>query len=106
MINQYRLKSMAKSTMIHAFLITVMLTCLFPLYWMVRSALMSNETIFVNKSLIPGEFNIQNFYLAWTEGNFGVYFLNSVFYTTCVVAGIVLVSSLAAFAFSRLDFRS
>ena len=104
MINEYRLKSAAKSTVIHFFLAVVTLTCLFPLFWMVRSSFMSNETIFVNKSLIPGEFNIQNFYLAWTEGNFGIYFLNSVFYTTCVVGGIVLIASLAAFAFSRLEF--
>lgn len=65
---------------------------------------MSNQTIFVNKSLFPTEFNFHNYYLAWTEGNFGVYCLNSLVYTVSVVAGIVLISSLAAFAFSRLEF--
>ena len=71
---------------------------------MVRSSLMSNDTIFVDKSLIPHKINIHNYYLAWTQGNFGVYFLNSVFYTVCVVFGVILVSSLAAYAFSRLQF--
>ncbi len=33
-----------------------------------------------------------------------MYFLNSLFYTGCVVFGIVVISSLAAFAFSRLKF--
>ena len=102
--NPYLLKRAAKSTLIHSFLILVAVTCLFPLYWMLRSSLMTNATIFVDKSLIPHEFNFHNYYMAWTEGNFGVYCLNSLFYTTCVVAGIILVSSLAAFAFSRLDF--
>jgi len=33
-----------------------------------------------------------------------MYFINSVVYTVCVVFGIVLISSLAAYAFSRLKF--
>jgi len=46
----------------------------------------------------------ENFYMAWTKGGFGVYFLNSVFYTVVVVFGIVIVSSWAAYAFSRMEF--
>jgi multiple sugar transport system permease protein/raffinose/stachyose/melibiose transport system permease protein len=48
--------------------------------------------------------NWQNYVTAWTQGNFGIFLLNSAFYTASVVIGIVLVSSLAAFSFSRLDF--
>ena len=101
---QYKAISFFKGFGIHLFLALVAFTCLFPLFWMVRSALMSNETIFTNKSLFPGEFNFHNFYLAWTEGNFGVYLLNSLFYTVCMVSGVVIIASLAAFAFSRLKF--
>ncbi len=103
-MNRYQVKDLVKSTVIHVFLIAVSLTCLFPLFWMVRSALMSNETIFVNKSLFPSEFKFQNFVEAWTQGNFAVYSLNSLLYTVSVVVGIVVVSSLAAYAFSRLKF--
>lgn len=103
-MNQYQAKKILKSIVIHTFLLLVTLTCLFPLFWMIRSSLMSNETIFLNKSLIPGEWNFYNYFIAWTEGNFGIYFLNSVFYTMAVVAGIVLISSLAAYSFSRLQF--
>ena len=46
----------------------------------------------------------ENYYLAWKEGGFGRYFINSIFYTVSVVIGIVIVSSLAAFAFSRFEF--
>ena len=101
---KYKAGKILNSTITHFFLLMVALTCLFPLIWMVRSALMSNETIFIDKSLIPQEMNIHNFYLAWTAGEFGIYFLNSVIYTFCVVFGIVIVSSLAAYAFSRLKF--
>ena len=103
-INKYILWAMAQSTLIHIFLMSVVVTCLFPILWMVRSALMSNATVFVDKSIIPHQLNFGNFAIAWTKGNFAVYFLNSVIYTVCVVAGIVLISSLAAYAFSRLKF--
>ncbi len=103
-MNTYSLKHNAKYTLIHLFLLTVAITCLFPLFWMLRCSLMSLETIFVDKSLIPRMINFGNYLTAWTEGHFGVYFLNSVFYTTSVVLGIVIIASLAAYAFSRLEF--
>jgi len=90
--------------LIHLFLILVAITCLFPLFWMVSSSLKTQETIFKDMSVFPHEFHFENYYLAWKEGGFGRYFLNSIFYTVTVVLGIVIVSSLAAYAFSRLKF--
>ena len=102
--NKYVIWGMTKSTLIHLFLMSVALTCLFPIFWMVRCAFMTNETVFVDQALIPHHLNFGNFAIAWTKGNFAVYFLNSVIYTVCVVTGIVLISSLAAYSFSRLKF--
>lgn len=102
--NRYRIIKFLKGSVIHLFLMSVALTCLFPLFWMVRSSLMTNQTIFIDKSFFPQHLNFNNFAQAWTEGNFGLFFLNSMFYTVSVVAGIVLISSLAAYAFSRLQF--
>ena len=104
MLNRYQAIRLGKSTIIHSFLIIATLACLFPLFWMLRSSLMTIDTIFVDKSLIPAHLHFRNYITAWTEGNFGVYFVNSVIYTTLVVLGILVVSSLAAYAFSRLDF--
>src|SRR5271170_4389667 len=102
--NRYVLWGMTKSTLIHVFLISIALTCLFPIFWMLRCSFMTNATVFVDQSLIPHHLNFGNFAIAWTKGNFAIYFLNSVIYTVCVVGGIVLVSSLAAYSFSRLNF--
>ncbi|MBI5416010.1 MAG: carbohydrate ABC transporter permease [Candidatus Omnitrophica bacterium] len=102
--NRYILERTTKGFFVHALLLVFSLTCLFPLFWMLRCALMTNATVFTDKSFIPASLHFENFAQAWTEGNFAVYFFNSLFYTTCVVAGIVLVASLAAYAFSRLDF--
>ena len=102
--NSYVAQRITKGFLIHMFLLVCAATCLFPLFWMLRCALMSNAAVFTDKSLIPHVINFGNFAQAWTEGNFAVYFFNSLLYTTCVVIGIVIIASLAAYAFSRLDF--
>ncbi len=53
---------------------------------------------------LASSFNWENYKTAIFDGKLGFYFLNSVFYTFVTVSSIVLVSSLAAFAFSRLQF--
>jgi len=100
----YKTKKIIINLLIHLFLISVAITCIFPLLWMLSSSLKTQETIFKDMSLIPKEFHFENYYLAWKEGGFGRYFLNSIFYTTSVVAGIVIIASLAAYAFSRFRF--
>ena len=100
----YKTKKITINLVIHIFLLTVAVSCVFPLLWMVSSSLKTQETIFKDTSLIPRVFHFENYYLAWMEGGFGRYFLNSIFYTVSVVVGIIIVASLAAYAFSRLNF--
>ena len=100
----YKTKRITVNLVIHLFLITVAITCIFPLLWMVSSSLKTQEMIFKDMSLIPKEFHFENYYLAWKEGGFGRYFINSILYTASVVIGIVIIASLAAYAFSRYRF--
>lgn len=100
----YRTKGFTINFFIHLFLLTVAVSCLFPLVWMVLSSLKTQETIFSDLSLIPRQPHWENYYLAWKQGGFGRYFLNSIIYTASTVIGIVIVSSLAAYAFSRFTF--
>lgn len=103
-LDKYSLEKMLKSIVMHGFLLVVAITCIFPLVWTFSSALKTQDTVFSNMSLIPKNPQWINFYKVWIEGNFGIYFINSVFYTITIVGGIVLISSLAAFAFSKLKF--
>jgi raffinose/stachyose/melibiose transport system permease protein len=100
----YKTKKVTLNVLIHLFLISVAVTCLYPLLWMVASSFKTQETIFSDISLIPKAFHFENYYLAVKGSDFGRYFLNSIFYTVAVVCGIVVISSLAAYAFSRLRF--
>jgi raffinose/stachyose/melibiose transport system permease protein len=103
-IGPRRSRSLIQPLLIHGFLILVAFTCVFPLAWMVSSALKTQQTVFSDFSLVPDQPNWQNFSTAWTTGEFGIYFFNSVFYTVSVVLGVTLVSSLAAYGFARLRF--
>jgi raffinose/stachyose/melibiose transport system permease protein len=100
----YQTKKVTLNLLIHLFLLSVAATCLYPLLWIVASSFKTQETIFSDISLIPKAIHFENYYLAVSKGDFGRYFLNSVFYTASVVFGIVIISSLAAYAFSRLRF--
>ena len=100
----YKTKNIAVNAVIHIFLLTIAVSCIFPLLWMIGSSLKTQSGIFSDMSLIPKQLHWENYYLAWKEGGFGRYFINSIAYTSLVVAGIIVVSSLAAYAFSRFSF--
>src|SRR5207249_3530197 len=72
--------------------------------WMISSALKTQATVFTDMSLIPAHPQFHNFADAWTKGKFSVYFFNSVFYTMTSVLTVLLISSLAAYAFARFQF--
>ncbi|MBU4305307.1 MAG: carbohydrate ABC transporter permease [Candidatus Omnitrophica bacterium] len=100
----YKLKDIGFKLVAYTILLSVAVACLFPLFWMLGSALKTQATIFNDFSLFPKNPHWENFQIAWTKAHFSTYFFNSVFYTVTVVAGLVLFSSMAAFAFSRLEF--
>ncbi|MDD5746081.1 MAG: carbohydrate ABC transporter permease, partial [Candidatus Omnitrophica bacterium] len=101
---QYKLKDISQKTVAYVILLTVAAACLFPLLWMFGSALKTQETIFSDFSIFPNSPHWENFRIAWTKAHFSTYFFNSVFYTVITVGGLVIFSSMAAFAFSRLEF--
>ncbi|MDD4899929.1 MAG: carbohydrate ABC transporter permease [Candidatus Omnitrophica bacterium] len=100
----YKVKGVSINLLINLFLISVAITCIYPLLWMVSASFKTQETIFTDFSLIPRHFHFGNYARAWMEGGFGRNFLNSIFYTTSVVVGIIIISSMAAYGFSRLRF--
>jgi multiple sugar transport system permease protein len=89
-----------------ALLAVVMALFLFPLVWMVDTAIKPNVQVYqLPPSLLPWTAMWDNFIQAWTFLPFGRYMLND-FVVSSVGTCIVLVtSSMAAYAFSRLRFR-
>jgi raffinose/stachyose/melibiose transport system permease protein len=72
---------------------------------MIYSSLKTNREISRNTLALPKELRWQHFIEAWTEGNLGRLYINSLLVTGISVAIIVILSSLAGYAFARLKFR-
>jgi ABC-type glycerol-3-phosphate transport system permease component len=76
---------------------------LVPFFWMIAVSLMSlGEAI--GGQLIPSELHFENFVEAWTGAEFSHFMLNSVKITVITLAGELVFSVLAAYAFARLKF--
>src|SRR3989338_2699628 len=103
-INYEKVKQATESFFTHAFLMLISLGCLFPLWWAFACSLKTQQTVFTDLSLFPKVPHWENYSIAWTKGGFGTYFFNSVIYTVTVVLGVLLVASMAAYAFSRFQF--
>ena len=83
------------------------LIVLFPFYWMVLSSFKSYGSY--NAEYIPKFYatdpTLQNYRSAFTEVPLAKYFGNTLIFTLATTAIMLVVIVLAAFAFSRLEFR-
>lgn len=78
-----------------------------PMYWMIRSSLMTSTQIASVRPYVywPREMLWQNYADAMTYVPFLSYFLNTMYVIVLVMTGTLLTSTLAAFAFSRVEWR-
>ncbi|MDD4295054.1 MAG: carbohydrate ABC transporter permease [Candidatus Omnitrophica bacterium] len=101
----YQIKKVIFVIFLHIFLMSVALSCIFPFIWMMNVSLETQTQYDQDYGLRPvTNPNFQNYKTVIIDEGFWRYFLNSFVYTFVTVIFIVLVSSLAAYAFSRLNF--
>ncbi|KQN78441.1 MULTISPECIES: carbohydrate ABC transporter permease [unclassified Devosia] len=95
------------SVVSHALLIGASILMLYPLLWMLAASFRPENEIFTSASLIPSSWSIDAYFRGWNglRTSFSVFFTNSFIISILSVIGNVFACSLAAFAFSRLEFR-
>ena len=97
----------AGKIVIYALLAVWGIIVVFPFYWMVLTSLKSYGAY--NSEFIPEFFTLSptldNYKNAFTAVPLGTYFLNTLIFTVVTTALMLAVTVLAAFAFSRLEFR-
>ena len=95
------------STITYILLIFWAVIVLFPFYWMILTSVKSYGAY--NSEYIPAFFTrsptLQNYADAFTAVPLGRDFANTVIFTIVTTAVMIVVITLAAFAFARLDFR-
>ena len=94
-------------TVTYMFLVFWGVLVLFPFYWMILTSVKSYSAY--NAEYIPRFFTLsptlQNYADAFTAVPLGRYLLNTVIFTFVTTALMLVVITLAAFAFARLEFR-
>ena len=102
-----RLRERTRKILTYAFLTFWGVLVLFPFYWMILTSVKSYSAY--NSEWIPQLFTlsptVQNYIDAFTAVPLGRYFANTILFTVVTTGAMLIVTVLAAFAFSRLNFR-
>ena len=90
----------------YLFLCIMALIVLFPFYWMIISSLKTLEEYRLsNPTFWPHAFKWANYSNAFTQGNLGHLFLNTVYVGVMSTLLSLVITVLSAFAFARLEFK-
>ena len=102
-----RIHGNIRNGVIYFFLCLWALIVLFPFYWMVLTSVKSYSSY--NSEYVPSFFTLsptmQNYIDAFTTVSLGRYLWNTLIFTVITTAIMLIVITLAAFAFARLEFR-
>lgn len=102
----YKLNHYLYKFLIYCLLVFGAIFALLPLYWLVRSSFMDMVQIFEMPPIwIPDPIHWENYTQAMTVIPFGQYFFNSTLIVVGVILGVIISSSISAFAFARLEWK-
>lgn len=89
----------------HLVLILVACTTIGPFLWMLSTSFKTyDESIQIPPSILPAAFNLSNYLSVWERFPMLELYLNTFVVMALTLLGQVLVCSLAAYAFARLEF--
>ncbi len=78
--------------------------CILPIVLVISTAFKDPDITTGNPFQLFSSFRPENLVDAWTLGNFGRYFLNTIVIMVPVVLGVVALSVMAGYAFARFEF--
>ena len=99
-------KKSAASIIGKAMIILFILVEAYPIFWIFMSAFKSTEEFTLSASYaLPKGIQVQNFVEAWNKGRMNVYFKNSLVVTIISLFFIVVLSTTAAFALTKMRWK-
>ena len=84
-----------------AFLLLLAALILYPMFWILMSSFKDYNGIYGDVWGFPDIWHIENYKVAWNRG-ISQYFVNSGIVTVCTLAGVVFVSTFAAFGICQI----
>ncbi len=102
-----KVKGIVRNVVIYTLLVFWAVMVLFPFYWMILTSVKSYSSY--NSEYVPSFFTLsptmQNYIDAFTTVSLGRYLWNTLIFTVITTTIMLVVITLAAFAFARLQFR-
>ncbi|NQX69478.1 carbohydrate ABC transporter permease [Paenibacillus alba] len=97
----------AKKTLLTILMCLLGILFMSPFLWMISASMKPEADVFIYPiQWIPKHWNvIENYTKVWTETKFALFYWNSIKVTVGTTALSVLLSSMAAYAFSKIKFR-
>jgi len=90
---------------VNALFLVLLILALYPFVWLGLTSLRTNAELYANTWGLPSSLNFDNFVKVWETSPIPTYFLNSLIVSASSTFLILMVSSMAAYAFSKLRFR-
>ena len=91
--------------LVYALLAVYGIVSLYPFLWMISASLKDSHEIVFNPNLIPDNPTLNTLIDTWQRLDFFAFFTNSVIVTGATTIGVIVVYSLASYAFGVISFR-
>ena len=106
-VKQTKIINTIKKVVIYSLLSFWAIMILFPFYWMIMTSFKSfmEYNAEATPSLLIRKFTFENYQIAWTQVKMMRFMINTTLYAVITTALMMIVSTLAAFAFARLNFK-
>lgn len=98
----YQIRRQLQVNVTYTFLLVVAVVMAFPLFWMVLTSLKQQRDVFT--SFLPRVITLSNYERVWNAMNLPTHLGNSLYVTGLTVLIVVITSTLAGYAFARLEF--
>ena len=106
-VRQTKITNTIKKVVIYSLLSFWALMILFPFYWMIMTSFKSfmEYNAESTPSLLIKNFVFENYKIAWTQVKMMRFMINTLLYAVLTTGLMMIVTTLAAFAFARLNFK-
>lgn len=104
-IKRLTLLGLIARNLITAILGVLLIAVFYPLFWMILSGFKDTTGLLTNPFGLPDRWRFENYISIWNSG-IKQYFFNSLLITALSALLVAILSSFAAFALSRYQFRS
>lgn len=86
-------------------LLIMVIICIYPIVWMFFGSMKEKAEFYTNIWGLPKQIHLDNYIAAWKNADFGRRFINSLIVTLGSMCIMIPVTSCAAYAVARLNFK-